>query len=50
MLRDLRSKPGRPFNLTKIGHVVLMSTDLKRSVEFYTGVLGFRVSDVYPRR
>jgi catechol 2,3-dioxygenase-like lactoylglutathione lyase family enzyme len=47
-LRELRPKPGRPFNLTKIGHVVLMSTDLKRSVEFYAGVLGFRVSDVYP--
>jgi catechol 2,3-dioxygenase-like lactoylglutathione lyase family enzyme len=47
-LRDLQPRAGRPFNLTKIGHVVLMSTDLKRSVEFYTGVLGFRVSDVYP--
>jgi catechol 2,3-dioxygenase-like lactoylglutathione lyase family enzyme len=47
-LRDLAPKAGRPFNLTKIGHVVLMSTDLRRSVEFYTGVLGFRVSDVYP--
>ena len=47
-LRELRPRPGRPFNLTKIGHVVLMSADLRRSVEFYTGVLGFRVSDVYP--
>jgi catechol 2,3-dioxygenase-like lactoylglutathione lyase family enzyme len=47
-LRDLQPRAGRPFNLTKIGHVVLMSTDLKRSVAFYTGVLGFRVSDVYP--
>jgi len=47
-LRDLQPRAGRPFKLTKIGHVVLMSTDLTRSVEFYTGVLGFRVSDVYP--
>ena len=47
-LRDLESKAGLPFRLTKIGHVVLMSTNLQRSVEFYTGVLGFRVSDVYP--
>ncbi|MEO8143924.1 MAG: VOC family protein [Betaproteobacteria bacterium] len=47
-LRDLQPRAGRPFNLTRIGHVVLMSTDLGRSVEFYTGVLGFRVSDVYP--
>lgn len=47
-LRALQPKPGRPFALTKIGHVVLMATDLERSVRFYTGVLGFRVSDVYP--
>ena len=47
-LRDLQPKAGRLFNLSKIGQVVLMSTDLKRSVEFYTGVLGFKVSDVYP--
>jgi catechol 2,3-dioxygenase len=36
-----------PFALNKIGHVVLMAADLKRSVEFYTGVLGFKVSDIY---
>lgn len=47
-LRDLQSKPGRPFNLNKIGHVVLLTQDLQRSVAFYTGVLGFKVSDVYP--
>ena len=47
-IRDLQPQPGRPFQLTKIGHVVLMSADLERSVTFYTGVLGFRVSDVYP--
>lgn len=37
-----------PFKLNKIGHVVLNVSDLDRSVRFYTGVLGFRVSDVYP--
>lgn len=37
-----------PFSITKIGHVVLMVTDVERSVDFYTKVLGFRVSDVYP--
>jgi catechol 2,3-dioxygenase-like lactoylglutathione lyase family enzyme len=47
-LRSRQPKPGRPFQLTKIGHVVLMCSDLDRSVAFYTGVLGFRVSDVYP--
>jgi len=47
-LRALAPKPGRPFSLTKIGHVVLMVSDLERSTRFYTEVLGFRVSDVYP--
>ena len=47
-LRDMAPKPGRPFRLTKIGHVVLMVKDVERSTAFYTGVLGFRVSDVYP--
>ena len=37
-----------PFSINKIGHVVLKVTDMKRSVDFYTQVLGFRVSDVYP--
>ena len=37
-----------PFNITKIGHVVLRCQDINKSVEFYTQVLGFRVSDVYP--
>ena len=37
-----------PFELTKIGHVVLRVRDLERSTEFYTKILGFRVSDVYP--
>jgi len=37
-----------PFRIRKIGHVVLRARDLQRSVAFYTKVLGFRVSDVYP--
>ena len=37
-----------PFCITKIGHVVLKVTDLERSVDFYTQILGFNVSDVYP--
>ena len=36
------------FEIRKIGHVVLRTADLERSVRFYTQVLGFRVSDVYP--
>jgi catechol 2,3-dioxygenase-like lactoylglutathione lyase family enzyme len=36
-----------PFKLRKIGHVVLRARDLQRSVDFYTKVLGFEVSDTY---
>lgn len=45
-----RSQPpaGLPFRLDKLGHVVLRVRDLERSTAFYTQVLGFRVSDVYP--
>jgi len=35
------------FRLQKIGHVVLRARNLQRSVDFYTKVLGFQVSDVY---
>jgi catechol 2,3-dioxygenase-like lactoylglutathione lyase family enzyme len=37
-----------PFQLRKIGHVVLNVSDLDASVRFYTEVLGLRVSDRYP--
>jgi catechol 2,3-dioxygenase-like lactoylglutathione lyase family enzyme len=47
-LRNARPPQGLPFDIKKIGHVVLMVTDMERSVEFYTRILGFRVSDVYP--
>lgn len=39
---------GMPFRIGKIGHVVLNVADLERSVRFYTQVLGFEVSDIYP--
>ena len=35
-----------PIRINKIGHVGLYCRDLKRMVDFYTGVLGFKVSDV----
>lgn len=47
-LRRMAPPAGMPFALAKLGHVVLKVRDLKRSVGFYTQVLGFRVSDVYP--
>ena len=37
-----------PFQLRKIGHVVLNVSDLEASLRFYTGLLGLRVSDRYP--
>src|ERR1700752_3409327 len=35
-----------PIRVQKIGHVGLYCRDLPRMVEFYTRVLGFKVSDV----
>jgi len=46
-LKDLEGARGLPFQINKIGHVVLMCSDIRRSTEFYTQVLGFKVSDVY---
>jgi catechol 2,3-dioxygenase-like lactoylglutathione lyase family enzyme len=47
-LRSLKRPHGLPFRIGKIGHVVLNVSDLERSTRFYTEVLGFSVSDVYP--
>src|SRR5439155_7820382 len=37
-----------PFQLRKIGHVVLNVTDLEAALRSYTEVLGLEVSDRYP--
>src|SRR4030095_11127057 len=47
-LKSMTSPNGMDFHIRKVGHVVLQVSDLERSTEFYTRVLGFRVSDVYP--
>jgi len=47
-LKGYARPQGIPFQIRKIGHVVLNCRDLERSVKFYTEVLGFQVSDVYP--
>ena len=47
-LRAAKPPTDIPFAIGKLSHVVLKVADLERSVEFYTGVLGFQVSDVYP--
>lgn len=36
-----------PFQLRKLGHIVLNCHDLEVSVRFYTELLGFQVSDRY---
>lgn len=47
-LRKMAPPKGMPFKIQRLGHVVIMVSDLERSVTFYTQVLGFKVSDVYP--
>ena len=46
-LKSIRGK-SVPFEIKKIGHLVLKVKDLKKSIDFYTQVLGMSVSDVYP--
>ena len=47
-LKKITPPVGMPFKISRLGHVVLQVSDLQRSLTFYTQILGFRVSDVYP--
>ncbi|MBV8121445.1 MAG: VOC family protein [Alphaproteobacteria bacterium] len=47
-VKQLKRPQGLPFSIGKIGHVVLNVQDVERSARFYTEVLGFQISDVYP--
>jgi catechol 2,3-dioxygenase-like lactoylglutathione lyase family enzyme len=47
-LKQLGRPKGMPFRIGKLGHVVINVRDVARSVRFYTEVLGFEVSDIYP--
>lgn len=47
-LKRMTRPKGLPFRIGKLGHVVLNVTDMARSVRFYTEILGFEISDVYP--
>ncbi|HXP78052.1 MAG TPA: VOC family protein [Stellaceae bacterium] len=47
-IKQLKRPQGLPFHINKIGHVVLNVSDMRRSVRFYTEILGFQVTDVYP--
>ena len=47
-LKSLARPKGMPFHIGKLGHVVINVRDVPRSVRFYTELLGFEVSDIYP--
>jgi catechol 2,3-dioxygenase-like lactoylglutathione lyase family enzyme len=47
-LKNMTPPQGMDFHISKLGHIVLQVSDLERSTAFYTKVLGFKVSDVYP--
>jgi catechol 2,3-dioxygenase len=47
-VKQLRRLQGHPFRIGKLGHVVLNVRDVERSARFYTELLGFEISDVYP--
>jgi catechol 2,3-dioxygenase len=47
-IRKFERASGLPFEIKKLGHVVLNCSDMERSVRFYTQVLGFAISDIYP--
>jgi catechol 2,3-dioxygenase len=47
-VKRLQRPHGHPFRIGKLGHVVLNVRDVEHSARFYTEVLGFQISDVYP--
>jgi len=47
-VRKLNRLKGMPFHIGKIGHVVINVRDVAKSTAFYTQILGFQISDVYP--
>jgi catechol 2,3-dioxygenase len=48
-LKNMTPPAGMSFHIRKLGHVVLQVTDLEKSTKFYTEILGFKISDVYPQ-
>ncbi len=47
-VKHLGRPTGMPFRIGKLGHVVVNVRDVARSVQFYTQILGFEISDLYP--
>lgn len=48
MVKGVQPPVDMPFRIGSMGHAVLVVRDIDASVRFYTQVLGFKVSDVYP--
>jgi len=49
-VRSLQRPRGLPFRIGKLGHVVLNVSNVERSAQFYTEMLGFQISNVYPEK
>src|SRR5580658_8999010 len=47
-VKRLARPKGLPFQIGKIGHIVINVRDVAKSAEFYAQILGFEISDVYP--
>ncbi len=47
-VKGIQPPADMPFRIGGMGHAVLVVRDIDVSVRFYTQVLGFKVSDVYP--
>ena len=47
-VRKLARPKGLPFHIGKLGHIVINVRDVAKSTAFYTQILGFEISDVFP--
>ncbi|MDE0028038.1 MAG: VOC family protein [Deltaproteobacteria bacterium] len=47
-MKGIQPPADMPFRIGNMSHAVLVVRDIDASVRFYTQVLGFKVSDVYP--
>jgi catechol 2,3-dioxygenase len=47
-ISKLKRPESLPFDIVKLGHVVLNCADVERSSRFYVEVLGLEISDIYP--
>jgi catechol 2,3-dioxygenase-like lactoylglutathione lyase family enzyme len=49
--RHLRAKPDRPASTARgVHHQALISSDVERTIDFYQGLLGFPLTDLFENR